>query len=178
MPWGNSVCVTTQSPGRIQKVDPPQGSVIYTIGVLGSRIGESTFWILPGVWEFVAKDSCAAEKNTLHGLTARARYLRHIEVSTMTASITPIVPKLPLRPLRSRPCATLIQLGPLLHVAALAGLPGSSLLAVHSWFPKADSMAAQNIQTKTRQLLFRRLVGSPWNPCTFSETGLPLKTLN
>ena len=36
--------------GHIQKVDPPQGSVIYTIGVLESRIGGSTFWILPGVW--------------------------------------------------------------------------------------------------------------------------------
>ena len=26
----------TQSPGRIQKVDPPEGSAIYTIGVLDS----------------------------------------------------------------------------------------------------------------------------------------------
>ena len=41
----------THTPGRIQKVDSPQGSVIYTIGVLESRIGGSTFWILPKVWE-------------------------------------------------------------------------------------------------------------------------------
>ena len=29
----------------MQQVDPPSGSVIYTIGVLESRIGGSTFWI-------------------------------------------------------------------------------------------------------------------------------------
>ena len=33
--------------GRIQQVDPPQGTTIYTIGVLESRIGG---WIFPGVW--------------------------------------------------------------------------------------------------------------------------------
>ena len=38
----------TQTPGRIQRVDPPKGSVIYTVRVLESRIGGSTFWILPG----------------------------------------------------------------------------------------------------------------------------------
>ena len=31
------------------KVDSAWGSVIYTIGVLESRIGGSTLWILPGV---------------------------------------------------------------------------------------------------------------------------------
>ena len=36
-----------QTPGRIHKVDPPEGSVIYTIGVFESRLGGSTFWILP-----------------------------------------------------------------------------------------------------------------------------------
>ena len=39
----------SQTPGRIQKRDPPQGSAIYTIGVLDSRIGGSTFWILRGL---------------------------------------------------------------------------------------------------------------------------------
>ena len=39
-----------QTPLRIQKVDPPYGSIIYTIGVLKSRIGGSTCWILPEVW--------------------------------------------------------------------------------------------------------------------------------
>ena len=39
-----------QTPGRIQKVDPPPSSILHTIGVLESRIGRSTFWILPGVW--------------------------------------------------------------------------------------------------------------------------------
>ena len=39
----------TQSPGRIQKMDPPYGSTIYTIGVLESRIRGSVFWILPGL---------------------------------------------------------------------------------------------------------------------------------
>ena len=43
----------SQTPGRIQKVDrPTYGSisfVIYTMGVVESRIGGSTFWILPGV---------------------------------------------------------------------------------------------------------------------------------
>ena len=42
-----------QTPGRIQKVDPPQRSVIYHLhhsGVFKSRFGGgSTFWILLGV---------------------------------------------------------------------------------------------------------------------------------
>ena len=42
---------STETFGWIQKVDPPWGSMTYTIGVLDSRIGGSTFWILPGVWE-------------------------------------------------------------------------------------------------------------------------------
>ena len=33
----------TQTPGRIQKVDPPYGSTIYTIGVLKSGIREIYF---------------------------------------------------------------------------------------------------------------------------------------
>ena len=33
----------TQTPGQFQKVDPPQGSIAYTIGVLESRLGGSTF---------------------------------------------------------------------------------------------------------------------------------------
>ena len=39
----------TPTPGRMHQVDPPQGSVIYTIGIWESRIGGSTFSILPGV---------------------------------------------------------------------------------------------------------------------------------
>ena len=31
----------SQTPGRIQKVDPPSGSIIYTIGVFESIIGAS-----------------------------------------------------------------------------------------------------------------------------------------
>ena len=42
--------MATQTPGRIPKVDPHEGSSIYTIGVFQSRTGGSTFWILPGVW--------------------------------------------------------------------------------------------------------------------------------
>ena len=38
----------TQTPGRIQKVDPPQGFIIYTIGVLDSRIGGFYFWVFAG----------------------------------------------------------------------------------------------------------------------------------
>ena len=33
-------------PGRMQKVDPPESSRIYTIGAFESRTGGSTFWIL------------------------------------------------------------------------------------------------------------------------------------
>ena len=40
----------TQTSGRIQQKDPPEGSVIYTIGELESRIGDSTFWIVPKLW--------------------------------------------------------------------------------------------------------------------------------
>ena len=40
----------THIPGLIPKVDPLQGSKIYTMGVSDSRIGESTFWIFLGVW--------------------------------------------------------------------------------------------------------------------------------
>ena len=49
-------------PGRIQKVDPPSGSIIYTIGVLEPRIGGSTFWILPGVWEPDALPWCTSSR--------------------------------------------------------------------------------------------------------------------
>ena len=45
-------CGGSRSPRRIQKMDPPKGSIIFTIGVLDSQIGGSTFWILlRGVWE-------------------------------------------------------------------------------------------------------------------------------
>ena len=36
--------VTTQTPGRIHNIDPPQGSVIYTIGILESRIRGSILY--------------------------------------------------------------------------------------------------------------------------------------
>ena len=40
----------SQTLGRMQKADPPQGSVSYTTGVLGSRTGGSICcWILSGV---------------------------------------------------------------------------------------------------------------------------------
>ena len=39
----------TQALGRIQKADPLQNPIVYSIGVLESRIGGSTCWILPGV---------------------------------------------------------------------------------------------------------------------------------
>ena len=42
---------STESPGRIEQVDPPWGSIVLTIGVLTSRIGGFAFWILPRVWE-------------------------------------------------------------------------------------------------------------------------------
>ena len=41
-----------QTPGRAQKVDPPEGSIIYTLGAFQSRIGGVLlFCILPGGWE-------------------------------------------------------------------------------------------------------------------------------
>ena len=40
----------SQTPGRIQKEAPPEGSTIYTIGVFEPRLGGSPFWILPEVW--------------------------------------------------------------------------------------------------------------------------------
>ena len=40
----------SQTPGRIQKVDPLEGSIVYTVGVFEPRIGGSSFWILVGVW--------------------------------------------------------------------------------------------------------------------------------
>ena len=38
-------------------IDPPCGPMIYTIGVLESRMEGSTAWILPGVWEASPKGS-------------------------------------------------------------------------------------------------------------------------
>ena len=40
----------TQIPGRIQKADPPQSSVIYTIVLLSAQNWRSTFWSLQRVW--------------------------------------------------------------------------------------------------------------------------------
>ena len=51
------LAASAESPGRIEKMDPPWGSVIYTIGVLESRIGGSVFWILPGLWEAECRPS-------------------------------------------------------------------------------------------------------------------------
>ena len=39
-----------QTPSRIQKVDPPFGSIVYTIRVWEFRIGGSAFWFLPVIW--------------------------------------------------------------------------------------------------------------------------------
>ena len=39
--------VTIEAP---KAVDPKRGAVIFTVGLLESRIGCSTFWILPQVW--------------------------------------------------------------------------------------------------------------------------------
>ena len=52
--YSTRICreIPTQSPGRIQNVDPPWG-FIYAIGELESRIGGSTLWILPRVWVWV-----------------------------------------------------------------------------------------------------------------------------
>ena len=54
---------------RIQKVDPPEGPIVYTIGALESRIGGSTFWILPGVWVRATED--ISGKPTGHGSHAK-----------------------------------------------------------------------------------------------------------
>ena len=40
----------SQTNGRIPKVEPTLGSITYTIGLLESRTGGSTSWILSGVW--------------------------------------------------------------------------------------------------------------------------------
>ena len=39
-----------KSPGRIPKMDPPKGSIIYTMGVVEVRIGGSLCWLFPGLW--------------------------------------------------------------------------------------------------------------------------------
>ena len=39
----------SQTPGRIPKMDLPQGSAIYTKGIIESRIEGSMLWILPGL---------------------------------------------------------------------------------------------------------------------------------
>ena len=57
MPSGRSqrstlgVCATARAPDHwADPKSPPQGSAIYTMRVLESRIGGSTFWILQRVW--------------------------------------------------------------------------------------------------------------------------------
>ena len=42
-----------QTPGRIQKVDPPPGSLIYAIGAVESESWGSTVWILPEVRDII-----------------------------------------------------------------------------------------------------------------------------
>ena len=44
------ICIYTQSPGRIRQMDPPWGSITYTIGVSESRSWGFYLWILPGLW--------------------------------------------------------------------------------------------------------------------------------
>ena len=60
---------------RIKKVDPPQGSRIYTILVVESRIRDSTFWILPWVWVaavvYRAPAASLAQRTWISGLAPR-----------------------------------------------------------------------------------------------------------
>ena len=48
--FGSSTARSRGTTERTQKVDPPWGSIICSIGVFESRMKGSTFWILPGVW--------------------------------------------------------------------------------------------------------------------------------
>ena len=53
----------SKSPGRIPKLDPPWGSIIYTVGALESRIGDSSFQFLPGLWVVPRKSSHESPKS-------------------------------------------------------------------------------------------------------------------
>ena len=46
LPW---ILGSPKTPGQIQQVDSPWGSVVCTMGVWESRIGDSTCWIVPEV---------------------------------------------------------------------------------------------------------------------------------
>ena len=49
-------------------MDPPWDSIIYTIGVLGSRVeGFCFFGILPGLWVFKAGIACLEPKTCVGG---------------------------------------------------------------------------------------------------------------
>ena len=56
--------LTTRSPGRIQKVDPPWGSIIYTIGALESRI--RGFIISSAILHHTIPYSTILDHNILH----------------------------------------------------------------------------------------------------------------
>ena len=68
-----------QTPGPIQKVNPPQGSVIHAIEALESGVWGSTLWILPGIWvRIVGPNTCGICPLTaatlpipLHGVITR-----------------------------------------------------------------------------------------------------------
>ena len=56
---------SSQTPGRIQKVDTPEGSVIYTIGVLESSIGP-LFASFQGSWFFKLQHDLTFVLEPLH----------------------------------------------------------------------------------------------------------------
>ena len=73
---GGCLCFgRSQTPERIQKVDHSYGSTKYSIEVVESSIGGSTFWILPGVWVAVQELLARAEALRAALLSSRGRAL-------------------------------------------------------------------------------------------------------
>ena len=66
-------------PGRIQKADPPEASIVYTMGVLEFRIDGSIFGSSPGCGQ---SRGTKLEAESLAG--ARAREIRNIGTSRKT----------------------------------------------------------------------------------------------
>ena len=72
-PWADPTCRSTL------------GFIIYTTGVLESRIGASTFWILPGVWNKIDSGSCRESVEALlRRLDVRSRQPSELELKIAT----------------------------------------------------------------------------------------------
>ena len=82
--WGSSATPFPDPWADPKKVDPPKGSIIYTMGILDCRIEGSLFWILPTVWFW----SCSQERAAIGVLGIQKRGFYFLDLPSLGDRLT------------------------------------------------------------------------------------------